>query len=122
CLLTPATPYGPRERGRFRQHGDGPSFDGDQGHLPLAARGPGRGAAAGLAAQRFRAVHLAHEQGAQAVLVLRRPRQAVEARSAPGELPKLEFLERLRPLTTADRHDVVHDVVASPGEPPSPGM
>ncbi len=121
-LFARAAPYRQRERGRFHQHGDGPTFDGDQGHLAVAPRELGQGAALELAQQRGRAVHLAHEQGARAVLILKRPRQEVEARSAPGELSKLEFLERLRPLTAADRHDVVHDVVASPREPPSPGM
>jgi len=53
---------------------------------------------------------------------LKRPRQAVETRSTPGELPKLQLLERLRALMAADRHDVVHDVIAAPGEPTGPGM
>jgi len=50
-------------------------------------------------------------------LVLKRARQAVEARPAPAELAELQLLERLRSLMAADRHDVVKDVVTTTGEP-----
>ena len=97
-------------------------LDGDHGHLAAAARDLRQGAAFEIAQQFGGAVRLSHEQRPEPVLLLKRPGQPVEARPAPSKLAELQLLERLRHLMAANRHDIVHDGVAAPGEPTGPGV
>src|SRR5205814_10131889 len=108
-----------RRRGwrRFLAHRAGPLLDGDHGHLAATARDLRQGAAFEIAQQFGGAVRLSHEQRPEPVLLLKRPGQPVEARPAPSKLAELQLLERLRHLMAANRHDIVHDGVAAPGEP-----
>src|SRR5439155_821587 len=90
--------------------------------LAATARDLRQCAAFEIAQQFGGAVRLSHEQRPEPVLLLKRPGQPVEARPAPSKLAELQLLERLRHLMAANRHDIVHDGVAAPGEPTGPGV